>query len=228
MREHIDTEPVSPLRQGTHRSMKLLVLGATGGTGLEIVRQAIEHGHSVTAFVRSPERLKPLADRVTVKQGDLLSSAELERVIIGHEAVVSGFGPRVPISKADANLLQRFAVALTAAMPHTEVRRVIVESVAFLFKDSIVPPAYLLGRLFFPGTVRDASAMEQIFAESGLDWTIVRPPQLTDKPYTGKYRVRENRLPSFGFKISRADVADFMLKAVENRSSIGKIVGICN
>jgi len=218
MREHIDTEPVSPLRQGTHRSMKLLVLGATGGTGLEIVRQAIERGHSVTAFVRSPERLKPLADRVTVKQGDLLSSAELERVIIGHEAVVSGFGPRVPISKADANLLQRFAVALTAAMPHTEVRRVIVESVAFLFKDSIVPPAYLLGRLFFPGTVR----------ESGLDWTIVRPPQLTDKPYTGKYRVRESRLPSFGFKISRADVADFMLKAVENRSSIGKIVGICN
>ncbi len=91
-----------------------------------------------------------------------------------------------------------------------------------------MPPAYLLGRLFFPGTVADASAMEQVFAESGLDWTIVRPPQLTDKPYTGKYRVREGRLPGFGFKISRADVADFMLKAVENRSSIGKIVGICN
>jgi|GraSoiStandDraft_14_1057315.scaffolds.fasta_scaffold77359_2 putative NADH-flavin reductase len=228
MRVQLDTEPVSSLPRGPHSSMKLLVLGATGGTGLEIVRQAIEHGHSVTAFVRSPERLKPFEDRVTVKQGDLLNSAELERVIIGHDAVVSGFGPRVPISKADANLLQQFAVALTTAMPHTEVRRVIVESVAFLFKNSIVPPAYLLGRLFFPGTVADASAMEQVFAESGLDWTIVRPPQLTDKPYTGKYRVREGRLPSFGFKISRADVADFMLKAVENRSSIGKIVGICN
>jgi putative NADH-flavin reductase len=228
MRQYIDTELVSPLRRSTQRSMKLLVLGATGGTGLEIVRQAIEHGHSVTAFVRSPERLKPFQDRVTVRQGDLLSSAELERAIIGHEAVLSGFGPRVPVSKADRNLLQRFAVALTAAMPHTEVRRVIVESVGFLFKDSIVPPAYLLGRLFFPDTVRDASAMEQVFAASGLAWTIVRPPQLTDKPYTGKYRVREGRLPNFGFKISRADVADFMLKAVENRSSIGKVVGICN
>jgi putative NADH-flavin reductase len=228
MRDHIDTEPVSPSRRGTHGSLKLLVLGATGGTGLEIVRQAIEHGHSVTAFVRSPERLKPFQERVTVKQGDLLNSAELERAIIGHDAVVSGFGPRVPISKAEANLLQQFAVALTSAMPHTAVRRVVVESVAFLFKDSIVPPAYLLGRLFFPGTVADASAMERVFGESGLDWTIVRPPQLTDKPYTGKYRVREGRLPSFGFKISRADVADFMLKAVENRSSIGKIVGICN
>src|SRR5438445_13640532 len=106
MREPIDTEPLSPLRRGTHRSMKLLVLGATGGTGLEIVRQAIERGHAVTAFVRSPERLKPLEDRVTVKQGDLLNSAEIERVIIGHEAVVSGIGPRASLMKDEADLLQ--------------------------------------------------------------------------------------------------------------------------
>jgi putative NADH-flavin reductase len=113
-------------------------------------------------------------------------------------------------------------------MPWAGVGRVVMESVAFLFRDSIVPPAYLLGRLFFPRTVADASAMERIFAESKLDWTMVRPPELTDKPYTGKYRVREGHLPRFGFTISRADVADFMIKAVENRSSIGKIVGICN
>src|SRR5215469_9795711 len=143
--------------------MKLAVLGATGGTGLEIVRQAIEHGHSVTAFVRSPERIKPLRDRITVEQGDLLNSAELERVIQGHDAVLSGFGPRPPVSKADANLLQRFAVALTSAMQHAGARRVVVESVAFLFRDSLLPPAYLLGRLFFPSTVSDASAMERVF-----------------------------------------------------------------
>jgi putative NADH-flavin reductase len=208
--------------------MKLVVLGATGGTGLEIVRQGMEHGHSVTAFVRSPERLKAFRDRITVKQGDLLNSAELERVIQGQDAVLSGFGPRVPVSKADSNLLQQFAVALTSAMPRAEVRRVVVESVAFLFRDSIVPPAYLLGRLFFARTVADASAMERVLGESDLDWTILRPPELTDKPYTGKYRVREGHLPRFGFKISRADVADFMIKVVENRSSIRKIVGLCN
>lgn len=208
--------------------MKLVVLGATGGTGLEIVRQAIEHGHSVTALVRSPDRLKAFRDRITVKQGDLLNSAELERVIQGHDAVLSGFGPRVPVSKADAHLLQQFAVELTGAMLHAGVRRVVVESVAFLFKDSLIPPAYLLGRLFFPGMVADASAMERVFADSELDWTMVRPPELTDKPYTGKYRVREGHLPGFGFTISRADVADFMIKAVENRSSIRKIVGVCN
>ncbi len=197
--------------------MNLLILGATGGTGLELVRRSIDRGHLVTAFVRSPERLKPFQDRV-----------ELEPVVKGHDAVLSGFGPRVPISKADTNLLQRFAAALSAAMPNAGVRRVVVESVAFLFEDSIIPPAYLLGRLLFPGIVADASAMERILRESNLDWTIVRPPQLTDKPYTGRYRMREDHLPPFGFKISRADVADFMLKAVETQASTRKIVGVSN
>jgi putative NADH-flavin reductase len=116
--------------------MKLIVLGATGGTGLEIVRLAIEHGHSVTAFVRSPERLKPFRDRITIKQGNLLDSAELGPVIKGHDAVLSGFGPRLPVPKADANLLRQFGGALTRAMPQAGVKRVVVESVAFLFKDT--------------------------------------------------------------------------------------------
>ena len=206
--------------------MKLVVLGATGATGLEIVRQALERGHSVTALVRSPERLKPFGDRISVKQGDLLNSADLEWVIQGHDAVVSGFGPRLPVSKADAHLLQQFATALTSAMLQAGVRRAVVESVAFLFKDSIIPPAYILGKLLFPGIVADAAAMEEIFEKSGLDWTMVRPPELTDKSYTGKYRVREGHLPRFGFKISRSDVADFMIRTVENHSSIRKIVGV--
>lgn len=206
--------------------MKLVILGATGGTGLEIVRQAIERGHSVTALVRSPERLKPFRDRITIERGDLLDSSQLEGAIKGQDAVLSAFGPRVPISKTDANLLERFAVALTEAMAHAGVSRVVVESVAFLFRDSIVPPTYIFGRVFFPAIVADASAMEQVFAGSQLDWTMVRPPQLTDKPYTGKYRVREGHLPRFGFKISRGDVADFMVKSVENHFASRKIFGV--
>jgi putative NADH-flavin reductase len=226
MKTRIDTERHEYLQR--LNTMKLVVLGATGGTGLEIVRQAIGRGHSVTALVRSPDRLRPFRDRINVEQGDLLNPAELERVIRGHDAVLSGFGPRVPVSEADAHLLQQFAVALTSAMPQAGVKRVVVESVAFLFKNSVLPPAYLLGRLLFPRTVSDATAMERIFEESALDWTMVRPPELTDKPYTGKYRAQEGHLPRFGFKVSRADVANFMLKAVENRWSIRKIVGLSN
>lgn len=227
MQDDGDTKSeVLGVREGGN--MKLVVLGATGSTGLEIVRQALEHGHSVTAFVRSPERLKPFSDRISIKQGNLLDTAELEQAIKGQDAVLSAFGPRVPISKADADLLRKFAAALTSAMLRGGVRRVVVESVAFLFKDAIIPPAYLLGRLFFPSIVADASAMEKVLEESGLDWTVARPPELTGKPYTGKYRVRVGHLPPFGFKVSRADVADFMIKAAENRSSVGKIVGISN
>jgi putative NADH-flavin reductase len=208
--------------------MKLVVLGATGGTGLELVRQAIGRGHSVTALVRSRERLRAFEDCISIQQGDLLNSADLARVVAGHDAVLSGFGPRAPVSKAESHLLEQFAVALTHAMSYAGVRRAVVESVAFLFRDSVVPPAYLLGRLFFPRTVADAAAMERKFSESDLDWTMVRPPELTDKPYTGQYRMLEGHLPRFGFKISRANVADFMIKAAENHSSIRKVVGVCN
>lgn len=222
--KHDATEEAHGVRKGD--LMKLVVLGATGATGLEIVRQALERGHSVTALVRSPERLTPFADRITVRRGDLLNSADLEQVLRDHDAVVSGFGPRLPVSKADAHLLQQFATALTSAMLRAGVRRAVVESVAFLFKDSIIPPAYILGRLLFPRIVADAAAMEEVFEQSGLDWTMVRPPELTDKPYTGTYRVREGHLPRFGFKISRADVADFMIRSVESHSSIRKVVGV--
>jgi putative NADH-flavin reductase len=208
--------------------MKVLVLGATGGIGLELVRQAIERGHCVTAFVRTPERLKPFQDQITVIQCDVMNSAELERAVEGQDAALSGFGPRLPLSKVDADILRTFAVSVTTAMQHSDVRRVVIVSTAFLFKDAIVPPAYLFGRLFFPGIVSDASAMERVFQESALDWTMVRPAQLTDKARTGKYRIRESHLPLFGFNISRADVADCLIKTLDDRASVKKILGASN
>ena len=98
--------------------MKLVVLGATGGTGLEIVRQAADHGHSVTAFVRAPDRLEPLRDRITIKRGDLLNSADLEQAVKGHDAVLSpaptlyldfrqGTGPEEPPGRGEVVSLER-------------------------------------------------------------------------------------------------------------------------
>jgi putative NADH-flavin reductase len=207
---------------------RILVLGATGGTGLHIVDQAVERGLSVTAFVRSPDALKRFGDRITVSRGNLLSSSELHRVIENHDAVLSAFGPRQPMSKEDETLLHRFASALTGAMVQSGVRRLVIESTAFLFKDAIFPPANLVGRLFFPAIVRDGTEMEIILQKSDLDWTIVRPPRLTDKPPTGKYRVSEGHLPRFGLSIARADVADFMLRTVQDPTSNKRIIGISN
>lgn len=208
--------------------MRLMILGATGATGLQIVRQTIEQGHAVTAFVRAPERLQLYAGQLAIRQGDLLSHAELEAVLPGHDAILSAFGPRLPLSRSDDDLLRRFARVLTAAMARTGVRRLVLLSTAFLFRNSIVPPVYLLGRLLFPSVLADASGMEAVIAGSGLEWTLVRPPRLTDKPFTGKYRVRYGHLPAFGFTISRADVADAMIRAVADRGSVGKVVGVCN
>lgn len=208
--------------------MKLVVLGATGGIGVEIVRQAIERGHSVTAFVRTPERLTAFAGHMRVVQGDLMNAVDLERTLDGHDGILSGFGPRLPLAKTDADLLERFAVTLTTAMLQAAIRRAIIVSTAFLFQDSIIPPTYLFGRLFFPSVIADASAMERIITASELDWTLVRPPQLIDKPQTGRYRVRQGHLPALGFKIARSDVADFMIRCIENHESSCKIVGVCN
>ena len=208
--------------------MKLVILGATGGMGLELIRRSLVHGHSVTAFVRAPQRLDEFSDRIMIKQGDLLDQKVLAQVLQGQDAVLSAFGPRVPIAKADAHLLEQFATVLTGAMKDASLRRAIIISTAFLFKDSIIPPTYLIGKLLFPTVVTDSAALEEIFQRSDLDWTIVRPPQLTDTVFTGKYRVRLGHLPRFGFKIGRADLAEYFLKAVSDKTLIRKIVGVSN
>lgn len=204
---------------------KVLVLGATGGTGLEIVRQAMERGYLVTALVRSPEKLHAYAGSITIKQGSPLNTRELEEMLGGQDCVLSAFGPRVPIAKTEHHLLRDFATALTTAMMRTEIKRVIVESTAFLFKDSVIPPTYLVGRLFFPSVVADAAEMEQIFKRSELNYTLVRPPRLTDGPHTRNYRVREGHLPRLGFSISRADVADCFLNVLDDPQTYRNVLG---
>ena len=208
--------------------MKLVMLGATGRVGVQLVQQALERGHSVTAFVRSAERLAPFAKRIHILQGNLLSSDRLGEVLQGHDIVLSSFGPRQPIPRTDTGLLRNFALALTAAMSNGGPRRAVVLSAAFLFKDAIIPPAYLVGRLLLPGHVSDLFHMESIVRESGLEWTIVRPPRFTDGSHNQSYRVLENHLPFAGFTISHFDVADFMLRAAEDRGFVRKIVGISN
>jgi len=208
--------------------MRIVILGATGGTGMELIKKSLARGHAVTAFVRNPEPLRIFDRQIQIQSGDLLNREALAAVLEGQDAVLSGFGPRVPIAKSDGHLLRDFAYTLTGAMLQTGLRRVVLISTAFLFKDSFVPPTYLIGKIFFPTVVSDSAELESIVRRSGLDWTIVRPPQLTDLPSIGQYRERIGHLPPFGFKISRADVADYFVKALRNDSLVQEVVGISN
>jgi putative NADH-flavin reductase len=208
--------------------MRVAVLGATGGIGKELIKKALAAGHTVTAIARNPDALEIFSGSVQIRTGNLLDQEEMTAALQGQDAVLSGFGPRVPIAKSDAHLLRDFGNSLTFAMRTSNVRRLVLISTAFLFKDSIIPPTYLIGKLFFPTVVSDSADLESLIRQSNLDWTIVRPPQLTDLPAIERYRERIGHLPRFGFKISRADVADHFVKALTREALVRTIVGISN
>ena len=204
--------------------MRLLILGATGGTGRALIRQARERGHEITAFVRSPQKLRALADRVTVRQGDPRSVAELRAALPGHDAVVSALGPPGP---GRTTILRAGARSTVEAMQTGGPRRLIVVSAAVLFDDLGVL-GWLLRRTLLTNVAEDSAEMERIVMASGLDWTIARPPRLTNGPLTGRYRVENEHLPdrSALASISRADVAHFLLSELEHNTYTHHIVGI--
>jgi putative NADH-flavin reductase len=199
--------------------MKIFVIGATGRTGREVVEQALARGHDVTAFVRSPEAIGLTNEKLTVINGEATETDQLVKAMQNHDAVVSTLGPRKPFKPS--SLLHDSAVATTHAMHRTGVKRIVVLSAAAHFpgiSNSIV--SFILRN-----HMRDSLAMEEIVQGSGLDWTIARPPRLTEGEYT-TYRSREGAAPKMGFTLSRKAVAAFMLDAIDQEKHFQKIVGI--
>ena len=160
--------------------MKLLILGATGGTGRALLEQARARGHAVTAFVRSPQKLNGLSEGVTVLRGDPLNPTELMAVMGGHDAVLSALGAPGP---GRTTILGDAGKATIEAMHAAGTRRLLVVSVAALFKDAGFVPA-LFRRTILRNIVIDAAEMERAVTSSDLDWTIARPPRLTNGPLT--------------------------------------------
>jgi len=194
--------------------MKLFVVGATGRTGLEIVQQALARGHHVTAFVRSPESITLKNERLTVLKGDAVNEDQLSDAMQNHDAVVSTLGPREVFKPS--SLLHDSALATTRAM-----KRLVTLSAAAHFHG--IPNR--IASFILRNHMRDSLAMEKIVQANGLDWTIARPPRLTQEQYT-VYRSREGAAPKMGFALSRKAVAAFMLDAIEKRKHFQKIVGI--
>ena len=199
--------------------MKLFVIGATGRTGWEIVQQALARDHHVTAFVRSPEGITSRNGRLTVRKGNAMDESQLFDAMQNHDAVLSTLGPREVFKPG--SMLRDSALATTLAMNRSDVKRLVVLSAAAHFPGILNRIASFIMR----NHMRDSLAMEEIVQASGLDWTIARPPRLTQEQYS-TYRSREGAAPKMGFTLARKAVAAFMLDAVEQEKHFHKIVGI--
>jgi putative NADH-flavin reductase len=204
--------------------MKLFILGATGGIGRHLLHLALENGHEVTAYVRSPQKIGSTHERLKVVQGDVFNADEMARAMAGHDAVLSAFGP---LAIRACTLRREFGRTLAAAMRKSGVKRLQLVSAAFLFRDLDVFARFLKATLFRQ-MIPDMAGMETEVCQRELDWTIVRPPRLTDGPARHAYRVVDGNLPKGGFLISRADVAHFMIGEAENPAHLKQIVGLAN
>ena len=205
-------------------TMNLFILGATGGIGRHLLQLALERGHQVTAYVRSPQKINIQHPKLTVVPGDVFNAGQMARAMAGHDAVLSSFGP---LDIRSSTLRRQFGSALAAVMRKSAVRRVELVSAAFLFRDLGMFSRFLKATLFRQ-MIPDMAGMETEIYQSDLDWTIVRPPRLTNGPARHSYRVADGSLPQRGFLISRADVAHFMIGEVENPTHLKQIVGVAN
>jgi putative NADH-flavin reductase len=221
--------------------MKLTIFAATGGIGGQLLEQAVDAGHDVTAVARNPARLSRPVRAVTADM-TAADPAAVEAAVAGADAVLSGLGPR---SNADAGVAAQGTRVIVAAMQATGVRRIVAVSAAPVGTVATPgrpnPPKHDPGDGFFMrhllshvasvtlGKVfADLAEMEDILAGSGLDWTVVRPPRLTGKPLTGSYRTAYGQNLRGGLSVPRADVAHCMLSVLGQPDTIKQAIGIAS
>jgi putative NADH-flavin reductase len=208
----------------------ILVIGANGGIGRQAVEIALAAGHHVTAVLRRPDSL-PLSHPNLVKvQGDIMHPETFERHLEFHNAVISALGvkggllsdkPTTLYSQGNANLIKLMKKkgmerAYFISASAIEISPVMPFFARFLAKNVLQK---LLRHMY-----ADQREMEKLVKASGLEWTIIRPPQLTNKPMTGHYRIAINSFLKNSLKISRADVAHFMVNNINNKATYRGII----
>ncbi len=207
--------------------MKLAIFGATGNTGIEVVKQALEQGHAVTAFVRDAARLAIEDQQLSLVVGDVFDAASVAEAVVGQDAVVCALGAGTELKKT--TIRTTGTVNIINAMQKNSVKRLLVVT-AMGTGDSWNDLSFI-NKIFYATLLKssrdDHTTQEAAVKESGLDWTIIRPSGLTDDPRTGIYEVGEN-IPATTSKIARADIADLIFKELEKNALIGKAVTITN
>jgi len=199
--------------------MKILVIGASRGIGLEVVKLALARGHEATALLRDPARLALDDERLRKLRGDALNGEDVAQAVAGQDAVCSCVG--VGLTRQPVSLFSRGARNLLAALESApRTRLVVVTGVGA--GDSRGHGGFFYDKIFQPLLLKpmyeDKDREEALIKESNANWLIVRPGLLTNGPRTGKYRVITDPEASVAGRISRADVADFILSEIERPS----------
>lgn len=209
--------------------MKLLLVGATGGTGKEVLMQALEQGHFITAIARRPEKIGIQSERLRVIKGDILTSNP-EDAFKGQDAVLCCLG--APATKA-GTIRSAGTKKIIEAMKKANVNRLICQTslgygdsiqvlhrTSFLFRNIIAP--FLL-----KATFREHHLQELAIKKSGLNWTIVRPGNLTNGKKTESYKYGFSYAdPTIKVRVSRTDVAHFLLRQASSAENNYKTIGI--
>jgi putative NADH-flavin reductase len=211
--------------------MKLTIFGATGATGKHLVEQALAAGHRVTAVVRDPARLTVLPHPLlSVVTADVMDPDSIRPAVSGAEAVLTAIGPH---GTGPTTVIQDSNRAIIAAMQKSGARRLLMLSGSIAADEGESPYLrYLLKplarRTFLRHVCADMRAGEREVRASGLDWTIVRPPALTNKAATHKYRTAIDRNLPHGFRVSRADLATCLLALIDDPESVRKHISIAS
>ena len=202
--------------------MKVLILGSTGRTGQQLVKQALEQNHDVTAFARDPSRLVLRHEKLKVIEGNALDKNRLLQVLQGKDAVLSALGMGKSLKSND--LISNAVSILIPAMNSANVRRLIFLS-AFGVGETFSQANWLqkiIFKTFLRNIYADKAKAEELIHRSNLEWTLVYPVLLTDAPGKGQYIAGEKFQMKGMPKVSRADVAAFMLRLLTDNAFIRK------
>lgn len=195
--------------RGWEDDMRIAVFGGTGGTGAQVVAQARAAGHEVAALVRDPARLVSHSDRLQVVVGHIDQQDRVEEVVRGVDAVISALGTD---RRGPTRVCTDGIGSILAAMAESRIRRLVAVSAHGAGETHDRSLFSLAVWASVADKMRDKEAMEDLIRASGVDWTIIRPPALTDGPRTGTYRTGTDLKIRLTSRISRADLADFLLR----------------